>query len=72
MGREEKLNGRSRWRRKHNPVPIPYPNINKPNFVPKAEVIIETPFFDRLNEVFNNWVTRVRKGNESPKGEANV
>ncbi len=48
MGFAEKANGRSRWRKKHNPVPVPYRDVNKPNFIPRAEVTIETPFIDRL------------------------
>jgi len=62
MGREEKLNGMSRWRRKYNPVPIPYPDINTPSFVPKAEVTLETPFINKLISSITKWVTCVLKG----------
>lgn len=62
MGRAEKANPRSAWRRKHNPVPIPYHDVSKPNFVPKAEITLETPFINKLIDSIKNWVTRVLRG----------
>ena len=59
MGRAEKANTMSTWRQKHNPIQIPYPDINKVTFIRKE---IEESFLDKLISSIINWVTHVRKG----------